>query len=146
MELNDYKEFVLIDRIKKIIPNKSSSVILGIGDDAAVIRVNKDRYMAVSTDTMVEGVHFGLQYCSFYEVGQKLVISGISDLISTGAKPMFGLVSLGLSVRYVDKYASIVDNLYRGILKQASRYRVQIIGGDMVSSPENSIITLTFIL
>ncbi|HLG24154.1 MAG TPA: thiamine-phosphate kinase [Candidatus Nanoarchaeia archaeon] len=137
MKNKDYfSEFELIDLIRKKAKISKSSAVRGIGDDAAVINYDKKNYMLFTTDSLVENVHFSLNYFSPKQVGMKAVEQNVSDIAAMGGIPKFALVSLGLKKSTNKKF---VESLYDGILKAASKYKIEAIGGNITSSKDNFI-------
>ena len=107
-------------------PPRGRKVIVGIGDDAAVVRCD-DGLLAVTTDLLVEGDHFSLEYFSPYQVGWKAMESNISDLAAMGAEPNY--VTVGLTLRQ-DSTLELVEGIYDGLYASADRYGVEVVGGD----------------
>ncbi len=144
--ISDIGEFGLIERIKQRIEkayvSKSAlaSLVVGIGDDAAVIRSDAGKMLVATTDMLVEGVHFDLKTSSPYDVGWKAMAVNLSDIAAMGALPRYGLVVLGLPV---DTPVETVDNLIKGALDLAKKFKVFFIGGDIVTSPKNLVVNLT---
>ena len=138
--LSSIGEFGLISRIKSNFDLKNSSSILGIGDDAAVID-NKNQTV-VSTDMLVENIHFNLMYVPLKHLGYKSVVVNLSDIFAMNAKPEQITVSLSLSNRFT---LEAVDELYSGIKIACEKYKVDLIGGDTTSSEKGLIISLTAI-
>ncbi len=136
-------EFGLIDRIKRGLGSvvRNNSLLLGIGDDAALFKVSKDKICAMTTDTLVEGTHFDLVYTAFRDLGHKVMAANLSDIAAMGGRPLLAVVSLSLPPMIK---LSDVDALYSGIKGLARRYRVAIAGGDIVKSRELSL-TITVI-
>ena len=133
-------EFGLIEKIKskiKIGPNTK----LGPGDDCAVISPKKGDYL-VSTDSLVEGIHFDNTYMSLEHVGYKSVISNISDIYAMNGDPLHVTVSLGISSKYT---VQDIENLYSGINKGCAIHGVDIIGGDISSSFSGLVVNITVI-
>merc|ERR1711939_989579 len=98
-ELKDLGEFGLIELIKKKVQIRNASTLTGIGDDAAVIKYDDDSKTVISTDFLVEGVHFDLSYVPLKHLGYKAVMVNISDIIAMNAVPRQITVSLSLSNR-----------------------------------------------
>src|SRR5690606_30144423 len=131
-------------RIKKKVEKRyptsqNRRIIVGIGDDAAVIEPYGEKLLVATTDTMVESVHFSTEDADFEKIGYKAMVSSISDIIAMGGKPEYALISLALSK---DSLIKDVDGLYEGILKCGKKFGVRIVGGDVVSSPRNAVVTL----
>ncbi len=147
MKVSRIGEFGLIDEINKAIKINDKSVILGIGDDAAVIKIPnpksqipaRNKYILLTTDTLVENVHFSLKYYSFFEIGWKLMAVNLSDIAAMGGKPSYAMVTLGLKK---DSDVKDITELYRGMNAVGRKYGVSIVGGDIVSSPKALIFTL----
>ena len=119
---------------------KNSSTILGIGDDAAVID-NKNKTV-VSTDMLVENIHFNLMYVPLKHLGYKSIVVNLSDIFAMNAKPEQITVSLSVSNRFT---LEAVDELYSGIKLACEKYKVDLIGGDTTSSEKGLIISITAI-
>ena len=136
--LSSIGEFGLINRIKSKFDLKNSSTILGIGDDAAVID-NKNKTV-VSTDMLVENIHFNLMYVPLKHLGYKSVVVNLSDIFAMNAKPEQITVSLSVSNRFT---LEAVDELYSGIKLACEKYKVDLIGGDTTSSEKGLIISVT---
>jgi len=139
MKISEAGEFGLIEKIKRSGTVRDREVVIGIGDDAAVIRRPSKKYVLMTTDTIVEKVHFNLKYFTFYELGWKLLAINISDIAAMGGVPRHAIVTLGLN-----DSASVkdIDDLYRGIKALARKYKVSIVGGDIVSSPKSLFFTM----
>ena len=137
MKLSQFGEFNLIERIAGKVKSKSPRVVVGIGDDAAVIKRPKTKDQRLKTNTLItsdlliEDVHFDLSYTSFYQLGQKALAVNLSDIAAMGGYPTEAVVTLGLPKNLKVKD---IDNLYRGINRMASIYNVSIVGGDTVKS------------
>ena len=129
MKLKDLGEFGLIDRFSRGI-SLSRKVIKGIGDDTAVLRYRKDRYLLFTTDMFIEDRHFRRSSGGFL-VGKKALSANISDIASMGGFPTFMLVSLGVPGSLEVSY---VDDIYRGIKKVCRMFDVDLAGGDTVYS------------
>lgn len=129
MSLKKLGEFGLINRFAKDIKT-DKSVVVGVGDDAAVLKYNKKEYMLLTCDMLVEDVHF-LRKAKPEEIGWKAVCSSVSDIAAMGGEPKWLVVSIGLPKNISLKY---IEDIYCGIKKAASKYKVNITGGDTVSS------------
>lgn len=134
-------EFGVIDRITR--PNiiRNPSTVKAIGDDACVIR-NGEYLTVVSTDMLVEGVHFDLMYMPLKHLGYKSVVVNLSDIYAMNAKPKQITVSLGLSNRFS---VEALEELYEGIYAACKKYGVDLVGGDTTSSQKGLIISITAI-
>jgi thiamine-monophosphate kinase len=140
-ELSDLGEFGLIDRIAQSVELTQKSTIKGIGDDAAVIGTGKQK-MLVSTDLLLEGIHFDLSYVPLKHLGYKAVAVNLSDIYAMNGKPTQITVSLGLSSRFP---LEAIDELYTGILLACDKYNVDLVGGDTTSSITGLTISITAI-
>ncbi len=138
-ELSSLGEFGLIDHLAKHFEPKQKSSHLGIGDDAALIKLGT-RVMAVSTDMLVEGVHFDLTYTPLKHLGYKAVSANLSDIAAMNAKPSQITVSIGMSNRFS---LEAVEELYEGIRLACEKYQVDLIGGDTTSSRSGLVISVT---
>ncbi len=125
------EEEKIIDWLKKIIKIKNKDVITKIGDDTAVLKWNKRFYFLFTTDVVVDGVHFEKEKISPEKIGRKALAINISDIAAMGGIPLYALVSLGLPLAEKD----FIKNLYKGILKMAKEFNVEIIGGNISKSP-----------
>jgi len=140
-DVNELGEFGLIDHLTKNFKLNNPSSILGVGDDAAIIDFG-DKQCVVSTDLLVEGIHFDLIYTPLKHLGYKAVIVNLSDIYSMNAVPKQITVSLGLSNRFS---VEALDELYEGIKRACDVYGVDLVGGDTTSSNKGLIISVTAI-
>jgi thiamine-monophosphate kinase len=140
-ELNTLGEFGLIDRISQKNEIKHTATIKSIGDDAAVID-NQNYLTVVSTDLLMEGIHFDLAYTPLRHLGYKAVVVNLSDIYAMNAQPKHITVSLGLSNRVS---VEAIDELYEGIYAACRFYNVDLIGGDTTSSLSGLVISITAI-
>ena len=138
MKIKDIGEFGLIDRITKKPRNKD--VIVGIGDDAAVVKTKKGLQL-LTTDTLVEGDHFRREWFSPKQIGMKAIEINVSDVAAMGGNPKYVLVSLALPK---DLDINFVDGLYSGMWKTCGDYNIEIIGGNMTHSKQ-IIVSITLI-
>jgi thiamine-monophosphate kinase len=141
-EIADLGEFGLIDHIKKQFEIKNEQTLKGIGDDAAVIGLDADKQLLVSTDMLVEGIHFDLAYMPLKHLGYKAVVVNLSDIVAMNAVPQQITVSLALSNRFS---LEAVDELYEGINLACKKYNIDLIGGDTTSSRGGLVISITAI-
>lgn len=139
--LAELGEFGLIDYLTKNITINHESTIKSIGDDAAVLNF-EDKKVVVSTDLLIEGVHFDLAYMPLKHLGYKAVVANLSDICAMNAKPTQITVSLAMSNRFP---LEAIEELYDGIKLAAKVYNVDIIGGDTTSSQKGLIISITAI-
>ena len=140
-ELSDLGEFAMINHLAENIDLKNPESIKGIGDDAAIIQ-NGDNYTVVSTDMLVEGVHFDLMFHPLKHLGYKSVVVNLSDIYAMNALPKQILVSIAISNRFS---LEAVEELYAGMKLACEKYNVDIVGGDTTSSTSGLILSLTAI-
>ncbi len=140
-EISSIGEFGLINRIKQNFPIRLSDSIMGIGDDAAVLSAT-DQQRVVSTDLLIEGVHFDLKYVPLAHLGYKAVSVNVSDIAAMNAIPTQITVSIAISNRFS---VEAIDELYKGIQAACENYNVDLIGGDTTSSPVGLLISVTAI-
>lgn len=138
-ELEQLGEFGLINHLAQHIKLNQSSTLKGIGDDAAVLDYS-DGKTVVSTDMLVEGVHFDLSYVPLKHLGYKAVVVNLSDIFAMNAVPQHITVSIALSNRFS---VEAVEELYAGILLACENYNVDLIGGDTTSSLSGLVISVT---
>lgn len=124
-------EFALIDRIVSKFRKYKSDVLKGIGDDCAVIKSHKDKYLLYTCDSLVSGVHFSEKYSTPYQIGRKAAAVNISDIAAMGGKPNYFLVSLFLPEGTTEKF---IDELYQGLTEECNLYDIDIIGGNIAKS------------
>ncbi len=134
-ELELIKEFSRHYRI-------SSRTLLGIGDDAALLKVAKNKLQVLTTDCLIEGVHFTCREASPSEIGWKAIGSSLSDLAAMAALPRAAVISLGLPA---DISVAFVKGLTRGMEKIARCFNLDIVGGDTVRSPGRIFISVTIL-
>lgn len=133
IRLKDLGEINLIKHLQNTISYSHPSIIVGIGDDAAIIKNSFDKYLVATTDALVEDIHFNLKTFTPYQIGWKAAASNLSDIAAMGANPKHLLISMGLPE---DLTLSFWNEIYRGIKKLSSNYGVCIIGGNIVKSPK----------
>ena len=140
-EIGALGEFGLIDRLTRNFENSRISTLTGIGDDAAVID-HFGMHTVISTDMLLEGVHFDLSYCPLKHLGYKAVAVNLSDICAMMATPTQITVSIGISNRFP---VEALEELYAGIQAACERYNVDLIGGDTTSSLRGLVISITAI-
>lgn len=134
-------EFGLIDRLTKDLPVVNASTIRGVGDDCAVLR-NRDTDILVTTDLLLEGVHFDLTYVPLKHLGYKSAVVNFSDVYAMNGTPRQITVSLGISSRFTVEH---MEELYSGIRLACEIYGVDLVGGDTTSSRQGLVISITCI-
>ena len=137
MKVKDIGEFGLIDRITR--KSKDKSVLVGIGDDAAVVKT--EGLQVLTTDCLVEGDHFRTDWFSAKQIGMKAIEINISDIAAMGAIPKYVLVSLALPK---DLDVKFVEEMYQGMWDSCDKYKIDIIGGNMTRSNQ-IVISITMI-
>jgi thiamine-monophosphate kinase len=140
-DINTLGEFGLIDHLTRNFPIHQPSTVKTVGDDAAVID-NNGYLTVVSTDMLVEGIHFDLAYTPLKHLGYKAVVVNLSDIYAMNALPQQVLVSIAISNRYS---VEALDELYEGIRAACAHYKVDLAGGDTTSSPKGMTISITAI-
>jgi thiamine-monophosphate kinase len=140
-ELSELGEFGLIDKLTKDIDLMNQSTVYGVGDDAAVID-NKDKLTLVSTDLLVEGVHFDLSYTPLKHLGYKAAVANISDIAAMNGVARQLLVGISVSNRFS---VEAIGELYEGLRQACKVYHVDLVGGDTTSSVSGMFLSLTVI-
>jgi thiamine-monophosphate kinase len=140
-EIKDYGEFGLIHHLTKNIEIQNASSILGVGDDAAVID-HFGKQTVVSTDMLIEGVHFDLSYTPLKHLGYKSVIVNLSDIYAMNATPTQILLSVGISNKLS---VEALEEFYEGVYAACEEHGVDLVGGDTCSSQKGFIISITAI-
>jgi thiamine-monophosphate kinase len=141
-EISSLGEFGLIEKLTKELKTKNSETVKGCGDDAAILQFNNDEEILVTTDMMMEGIHFDLTYFPLKHLGYKAVVANISDIYAMNGTPKQITVSLALSRKFC---IEDVEELYSGIKLACEQYGVDIIGGDTSSSLTGLAISITAI-
>ncbi len=131
MKIHDIGEFALIERIQRALPAPGKGVLVGIGDDVAVLAGDDNRVWLATCDVQVEGAHFIRQAVAPQELGHKALAINLSDIAAAGGAPRYALVSLGLPG---DLEVEFVDGLYAGLRQEAQAYGVDIVGGNISQS------------
>ncbi|MFZ6014293.1 MAG: thiamine-phosphate kinase [Bacteroidota bacterium] len=142
LEISQLGEFGLIDRINRQVSLKNPSSLKGIGDDAAVIDYTGDDCILLSTDMLVEGIHFDLSYVPIQHLGYKAIAVNVSDIAAMNGKAEQVTVSIALSNRFS---VEAVDALYQGIRSACENYKVDLVGGDTTSSVSGLVISISVV-
>jgi thiamine-monophosphate kinase len=140
MKISDLGEFGLIGRIKKLAPRRSSSTLIGIGDDAAALKLSASHTLLATTDLLIEGVHFDLAYTDFPSLGWKAAAVNLSDIAAMGGVPRYCLTALGIPAGIPVEQ---VTGFYRGFNALLKKYAVELAGGDTCSSRKGLFISVT---
>ncbi|MCC6544096.1 MAG: thiamine-phosphate kinase [Nitrospirae bacterium] len=141
MDIEQLGEAGLIQRIKRKIPANDPSIVLGIGDDAAIIDPS-GRDLLLSTDTIREGIHFSMKYYSFFDIGWKAVAVSISDIAAMGGVPKYLLLSMAMPDKVPVKN---IDRLLDGVAEISNIYNVSIIGGNLSRSMQGVVVDTTIV-
>jgi thiamine-monophosphate kinase len=141
--ISDLGEFKLIEHLThSFSPYKQPSTTKGVGDDAAVIHINEHHAIVVSTDLLVEGIHFDLIYTPLKHLGYKAVVVNLSDIYAMNAIPRQITVSIAISSRFT---VEALEELYSGIAAACKTYNVDLVGGDTSSTLKGMVISITAI-
>lgn len=140
-EISSLGEFGLIDRLTNDLTINNDSTRRGVGDDCAVMRYS-DTDVLVTTDLLLEGVHFDLTYVPLKHLGYKAAVVNISDICAMNATPRQLTVSLGISQRFTVEH---IEALYDGIKTACKVYGVDVVGGDTTASRQGLVISITCI-
>lgn len=141
-EISELGEFGLIDRLTAGLPRHNESTEKAVGDDAAIIRTLLDTDTLVTTDLLLENVHFDLTYVPLKHLGYKSAVVNFSDVYAMGGTPRQITVSLGISRRFTVEH---MEDLYAGIRLACEVYGVDIVGGDTSASNQGLVISITCI-
>jgi len=139
-EISSIGEFGLIDKITQGFVNQQESTIFAVGDDAAVLAKDHLHYGLLSTDMLVEGIHFDLAYTPLMHLGYKAVASNLSDIAAMNGIPTQITVSLAISNRFS---LEAIETLYQGIKYACNDYKVDLVGGDTTSSLKGLLISVS---
>ncbi len=140
-EIAQFGEFGLITHLTRNIEIQNASTILGVGDDAAVID-HFGKQTVITTDLLIEGVHFDLIYTPLKHLGYKSVVVNLSDVYAMNAVPTQITMSIGLSNRFS---VEAIEEFYEGVYAACEKYGVDLVGGDTASSQKGFIISVTAI-
>lgn len=141
-DVNKLGEFGLIEHLTQGFDITQSSTLLGIGDDAAIIATGGEEQLLISTDMLVEGIHFDLTYTPLKHLGYKSVVVNISDICAMNGRPQQVTMSLAISNRFS---VEALDEFYAGVRLACKHYGVDLVGGDTTSSNKGLYISVTAI-
>lgn len=141
-EISKLGEFGLIKHLTQNIELKNPSTVKGVGDDAAIIDYGGAKMSVVSTDMLVEGVHFDLSYVPLKHLGYKAATVNFSDIFAMNATPKQLLVSIAISSKFS---LDAIEEIYSGLLVACERYGVDLVGGDTTASKSGLVISCTII-
>lgn len=140
--VSDAGERALIERIRQRVPPPDPALLIGIGDDAAVAAPDRGALQVLTTDALVEGVHFDRRFSTLADIGYKALAVNVSDVASMGGRSRFALLSLMLPV---DTTMGEVDALLDGLLDLAARTRITLAGGNITRSPGPLVVDVTVV-
>lgn len=142
MQVREIGEFGLIDRISRFLPSRPPDVVVGIGDDVAVLRTSGPEYLLATCDIQVEGVHFIREAIGPYRLGRKAVAINVSDVAAMGGTPSWVLVSLAVPD---STDLGFIEELYRGMSEQAALAGAAIVGGNVSRLDSGVVIDITLL-
>jgi thiamine-monophosphate kinase len=142
MNLKEIGEFGLLDRIKKLVDVPCEDLLVGIEDDAAAFRISQNQIVLLSTDALIEGIHFDLTYFSFFQLGWRSLAANLSDIAAMGGWPQHAVVTLGIPENIE---VESVEEIYRGMKTVADQFQTSIIGGDTSLSPNGIFISVAVV-
>lgn len=137
--LDSLGEFGLIRRLQETLENQNESTIVGIGDDAAVLEPGQ-KQIVVSSDMLVENIHFDLSFCPLKHLGYKAVAVNVSDIAAMNALPTQIIVNVAIGARFT---VEAMDELYAGMRIACENYKVDLVGGDTTASRGGLVISIT---
>jgi len=140
VKLSQKGEFGLIELIRKKCGKPNQRVVLGIGDDAAILKSKAGQLQILTTDALIETIHFNLDYFTFFQLGWRALAANLSDIAAMGGKPVCAVVTLGLNDRIS---VENVLELYDGMLALGRKVNCSIAGGDTVRSPKFLMISIS---
>ena len=140
-QVGDIGEFELIKLLTEDV-TPDAHTIVGVGDDCSVYEIAKNRYVLATCDMLIEDVHFSRKTASPFMIGAKAIACSLSDIAAMGGRPLFTLVSLGLSAATPEEF---IQDLYIGIRSMCRDYSVVLAGGDTVRSPDKLVIDVSMI-
>ena len=141
-EISTLGEFGLIDRLTAGLAPAHATTVLAVGDDAAQLHYDGKTDVLVTTDLLLEGVHFDLTYVPLKHLGYKAAVVNFSDIYAMNGQPRQITVSLGISARFTVEH---IEELYAGIRLACQQYGVDIVGGDTTASRQGLVISITCI-
>jgi len=140
MKLNEIGEFGFIDRISKKLMKYNNNLVIGIGDDCSVFKLKEDSYGLITTDLLIENVHFLLNKITPEDLGYKSLAVNLSDIAAMGGTPVDAYISIAvpenITVEYLDKF-------YKSIANLSEKYKINIAGGDTTHSKKDLVISIT---
>src|SRR3989338_10646732 len=140
MKLSQLGEFGLIKNARDIFKSLNENIVVGIGDDCAAIKLRKCFLLIATTDALVEGIHFNLDYTKPYQLGIKSININLSDIAAMGGIPLYALLSIAIPPNIS---VNFMDDFFKGVKDGAKRFNVSIIGGNVSSSKNEFSINIT---
>jgi thiamine-monophosphate kinase len=135
--INQIGEFGLIDRLSNILGQPTDDdILMGIADDAAVYRIDDDRAHVVTTDALIEGVHFDPLIMPIQHLGYKAMAVNVSDIVAMNAEPRFATIALGIPNSVS---VEMIDSFYKGVKQACDQYNVTVVGGDTVAAHQLTV-------
>ena len=138
-DVNELGEFGLIEHLTKNRKKYHSNVVSEIGDDTAVIEEG-ETHKLITTDSLVEGIHFDLMYTPLKHLGYKSVIVNLSDIYAMNGTPKYIVLSLAFSSKYT---VEALEAFYEGVYAACDKYNVDLVGGDMTSALKGMMVNIT---
>ncbi len=142
MQIKKLGEFGLIEKIARSAAVSDPQVVKAIGDDAAVVSLDRTACLLVTTDILKEGIHFKKEFSSPFVLGKKCLAVNLSDIAAMGGTPQYYFVSIAIPP---DTQYGFIRELYRGMNAQARRFGVQLLGGDTTASQDSLVVSITLL-
>ena len=142
MKLSQLGEFGLIKNARDIFKSLNENIVVGIGDDCAAIKLRKGFLLIATTDALVEGIHFKLDYIQPYQLGIKSININLSDIAAMGGIPLHALLSIAVPPNIS---VNFMDDFFKGVKDGAKRFKVSIIGGNVSSSKNEFSINMAIL-
>ncbi len=141
MKLSHIGELSLLEHIRRTFSRKTKDIIVGIGDDAAVVNPSGKRIL-LTTDMMAEGVHFDLRFVTAYQLGFKLISVNVSDIYAMAGKPLYVLITIAVCSNTRTEF---INNFFQGVEAALNLYKLVLIGGDVSSAVNDMALSATVI-
>jgi thiamine-monophosphate kinase len=141
MNLSQIGELSLLEHIRRTFSRKAKDIIVGIGDDAAVVTPPCKRIL-LTTDMMAEGVHFDLRFVTAYQLGFKLVSVNVSDIYAMAGKPSYVLITIAVCSNTRTEF---INDFFQGVEAALKLYKISLIGGDVSSAANDIMLSATLI-
>jgi thiamine-monophosphate kinase len=141
MKLSHIGELSLLEHIRRIFNRKAKDIIVGIGDDAAVVNPT-GKHILLTTDMMAEGVHFDLRFVTAYQLGFKLISVNVSDIYAMAGKPSYVLTTIAVCSNTRTEF---INDFFQGVEAALKLYKIVLIGGDVSSAVNDIVLSATVI-